>query len=273
MTLRPGSGVESLSIADPDLELAVRAARQAGAAVMESFGRPGRVDRKADGQPLTEADLAADRILGEALRSARPEYGWLSEETADGPERLEAERVWIVDPIDGTSSFVEGVPDFTVCVGLAERGEARLGVVLNPARRILYYSVAGRGAYRNHRPLKEIGESPESCTLLVSRAENRRGEHDDWRPEWSLRDVGGTAWKLVSVAAGEGDGYLTREGRHEWDLCAPLVVAREVGCRVTDADGREISFNRPDPRVAGVVAAGPRLHRRLLEAVRARRDA
>src|SRR5690606_19400612 len=105
-----------------DLELAVSAAREAGEALMRRFGGAHEVTYKEPDQPLTAADLEADEILRARLLGARPEYGWLSEETKDAPDRLRRERVWIVDPLDGTRSYIAGRPEFAVSIGLVEAG-------------------------------------------------------------------------------------------------------------------------------------------------------
>lgn len=132
---------------DDELALALRAARTAGRIVMRHFGADPVVTHKTPDQPLTAADLEADEGLKEVLRGARPDHGWLSEETADHPDRLHRRRVWIVDPIDGTRSFIAGRREFAVSIGLVEDGTALLGVVYNPSLDELYWAVRGRGAY------------------------------------------------------------------------------------------------------------------------------
>lgn len=118
---------------EQDLVLALDAARAAAEVVRSYIGRNLGVRHKSPDQPLTEADLAADRLLRERLLAARPDYGWLSEETADSEERLGRQSVWIVDPIDGTRSFIAGRPEFSISVGLAVNGTPRVGVIVNPA--------------------------------------------------------------------------------------------------------------------------------------------
>ncbi len=140
-----------------DVALAAAAAIEAGRAVMRSFGGDMEVRHKGPDQPLTASDLEADRILRERLLGARPEYGWLSEETADDPERLRRRRVWIVDPIDGTRSFIAGRREFGISVGLAEDGSAVLGVVLNPATGELYATWRGGGAWKLEKALAANG--------------------------------------------------------------------------------------------------------------------
>lgn len=250
-----------------ELELVLRALRAAGEAVMRSFRTAQEVRYKAADQPLTDADLEADRLLREALLGGRPEYGWLSEETADSPERLERRRVWVVDPIDGTRSYVEGRAEFSLCVGLAEEGRAVLGAVYNPATDELYHAVRDGGAFLGGARIHVSGRSgpPDRRLLLASRSEIRRGELDRFREEWTLHPLGSTAYKMVKVADGTGDVFLSRGPKSEWDVCAAGLIVREAGGRVTDADGGELSYNRPEPFVRGVLATNGLLHDRVRE--------
>lgn len=285
---RPGGGGGAPEEDDrADLALAVEAVERAGEAVMRAFGRPQEVVHKAPDQPLTPADLEADRILHRALLAARPTYGWLSEESADSPERLGAERLWIVDPIDGTWSFIEGRPEFGISVGLVVRGRVRVGVVYNPASGELFWAVRGEGAWRarvprRHAPLPfeavarsarrltvrrpEPGERP---VMLVSRSELLRGAFDMWREAgWRIEAVGSTSYKMALVAAGEGDAFLSWGGKGEWDVCAGELLVEEAGGRATDVEGRAFRYNRPDPRVRGVLVSNGIRHDDLLAASR-----
>lgn len=151
-----------------DLDLALRAVVDAGALVRRDFGAHGEVTHKSPDQPLTEADLAVDRTLRERLGAARPEYGWLSEETKDDRARLECDRVWIVDPIDGTRSFIAGLPECMICVGLAERGRAAVGVLHNPMTGELYWAVRDAGAYGVRFEPGDCQAGEESAGELVS---------------------------------------------------------------------------------------------------------
>lgn len=242
----------------PDLELAVRAVRAAGEEVMRFFRREAEVRYKTPTQPVTGADFAADRLLAELLRGERPAYGWLSEETADSPERLGKARVWVVDPIDGTRAFIEGRAEFGVSVGLVEDGRVVLGVVYNPAAGELYHAVAGRGAFRDGEPLRMPEErAPRRKVLIASRSDLRRGEFAPFAEEWEMAPLGSTTYKMVAVAEGRADAYVSRWGKGEWDVCAAELVVREAGGRVTDAAGEEFRYNRPDPSVCGVIAARP----------------
>lgn len=263
-----------------ELELAAAAAIEAGRAIMDAFGRDMVVTQKGPEQPLTASDLEADRILHRLLLGAHPEYGWLSEETADDPARLERRRVWIVDPIDGTRSFIAGRREFGVSVGLAEDGAAVMGVVLNPATDELYAGIRGAGAWkldgalaRTAIPFIDEGDAwrrlrvregrPEKPMILASRTEIRDGELDPFAG-WGLYALGSTTYKLAKLAEGAADVFLSRGPKSEWDLCAAALLVQEAGGVATDLQGRALSYNRPDPQVYGVLAAPPALHGEVL---------
>ncbi len=249
-----------------DLELALRAVRRAGAALKSRFRQPHAVRLKGPDQPVTEADLVAEELLIGTLRVARPEYGWLSEETADSPERLSAEHVWIVDPLDGTQSFIEGHPEFGVSVALAQQGQPALAVVYNPAAGTLYYAIAGGGAYRNGKPIRvsSFAAGLGGGLILASRSEIQRGELAPLAHSWRLRLLGSTVCKMVQVADGQGDAYLSRRTKNEWDVCAAALIVHEAGGRVSDLAGAELRFNQPHPQMRGIVASNGFLHEDLL---------
>src|SRR5687767_10501586 len=219
------------------------------------------------------ADRDCDALLFERLIGQRPDYGWLSEEIADTPERLGRQRVWIVDPIDGTSSFVAGLPEFTISIGLADRGKVVVGVIANPATGALVYATAGDGAFASTvdgsddpRPI-HVTERATADGMVVagSRSEARRGEFESNEPDWSLELSGSTALRLARVALGEADVFWSRPPKNEWDLAAGDLIVREAGGEVSDADGQRIAYNRPDPRVPGVLATNGALHTLTLQ--------
>lgn len=256
-----------------DLALALEAARAAGTLVMETFRTETEVRHKSPDQPVTEADLRADALLAERLLSHRPEYGWLSEETVDRPARLSRRRVWIVDPIDGTRSFIAGYAEFGISVGLAEEGVAVLGVIHNPARDEMFWAVRGGGAFLRTGAGEDVrlrvaeqvdGAAP---SFLASRSEVGRGEFETFEGH-EILELGSTAYKMAAVAAGRGDAFLSRGPKSEWDVAAGVVIVEEAGGVVTDAAGKALAFNRPDPHVNGVLAAPAAVHGALLERVR-----
>lgn len=257
-----------------DLALAVQAVREAGVVVMQAFGTEQEVTHKSPDQPLTQADLASDAILKQRLLGPRPGYGWLSEETADTRARLACELVWIVDPIDGTRSFVAGRPEFAISIGLAQRGKAQLGVIYNPASNELYTAIVGQGAYKSRRGVGASGrqgvESPEDrlrvalpagrAIIAASRSEIQRGDFEAFMSDHDILPVGSTAYKLAKVAEGAAHVYISRGPKSEWDLCAGDLIVTEAGGQVTDLAGATLQYNRPDPHITGVVAAHAALH-------------
>ena len=259
------------------------AARAAAVPVMQLFRTDQTVWDKADDgsrrvagterveNPLTEADLAADRVLRERLGELLPDAGWLSEETADSPDRLDRDAVWIVDPIDGTREYSHGVPEFAISVALALHGEVVLGLLLNPAIDELLTGRAGGGILRNGRPvpLASIRDDLDGAILLASRTETRRGEFEPFKARMQVRESGSTAWKLGLIAAGEGDAYFTRKPRNEWDVAAGILLCREAGLTVTDLGRAPHTFNRTSPLCRGVVAAAPGIHGELMSMIEA----
>jgi len=243
-----------------DLGVAVEAVRRAAELVASQFRLSLEVRYKDPDQPVTAADLAADELLRDALTGARPGYGWLSEESSARPGSHD--RTWMVDPIDGTSSFIAHVPEFAVSVGLVEGDRPVLGVVANPATGDLFTATAGGGAFLNGRPLA-VRSVPSGRVLVVSRAEQDRGLFGGFAG-WEQVTCGSTAIKLCRVAAGAADAYLSFGPKRPWDLCAAELVVREAGGHCTDLGGEALRYAGGQPPWRGVVAARPGLHEELL---------
>jgi myo-inositol-1(or 4)-monophosphatase len=253
-----------------ELEVALEAALRAGAKTLDYFRTQLDVTHKTPDQPVTEADLVADRMLREMLQGAFPTYGWLSEETPDSPDRLGRRRVWIVDPIDGTRSFIAGRPEYTISIGLVEDGEPVVGVVHNPPTGELYWAVRGDGA----RFRRGSGSSDDALAManelesggarlaLASRSEIGAGLEIDG---WSLTPSGSTAYKLARVAGGAAHAFVSRRAKSEWDVCAGALIVQEAGGVATDLAGRSLRYNQETPSFAGVVAAARGAHRELVE--------
>lgn len=286
-----------------DLCLALDAVAGAGERVALDFGAHGEVRHKTADQPVTDADLAVDRALRERLTGERPDYGWLSEETRDDPARLERDHVWIVDPIDGTRSYIAGYPESVVCVGLADgrSGVAVVGVVHNPLTGELYWAVRGGGAYGvlldaarhvdvdgpasrlvrvasvadigaegwgRFMIVHDVAAAPtDPPRAMVSRAEET--ESSDLPPGWTRIQRGSTAYKMVGVAARAAEGYFAGRPKSEWDVCAASLIVEESGGRATDLNGEDLRFNQRDTDMAGIVCASdPALHATLLDWLR-----
>lgn len=216
---------------------------------------------KSDKSPVTEADRAADAELKTGLLSLFA-CGWLSEETADTPERLDETHLWVVDPLDGTKEFIAGIPEYSVAVALVEGGDPILGVVHNPSTGDVFTAVRGGGAHRNGNPISVA----EGKTLLASRSEIKRGEFVPFVSGWDVKHVGSIEYKLGLVAAGEGT-TLSRGPKWEWDVCAGALIVSEAGGMATDVFGGQLRFNQRFPKVKGILAGAPASYQRALEQI------
>lgn len=251
-----------------ELSTAKRLAVEAGSVLLRHRTAPIDVLRKQGGEVVTAADREADRLICSGLRSAFPEDALLSEESADSPARLSNPRVWIVDPVDGTSDFIAGGNEFTVSIGLALNGRAVLGVVYNPVRDELFAGAPGFGATLNGVPVGVSDTADLSnARIAVSRKEWKR-ELQTLAPALPLVPMASVAYKLARVAAGMDDGMFYLRPRKQWDVCAGIALVAAAGGIPTLLDGREIAFNLPDPKLPlGLLATSPRLHPQLLKAV------
>jgi len=199
-------------------------------------------------------------LLHEHLAALLPEAGWLSEETADNPDRLGSRLVWIVDPVDGTKEFVMGLPEFTISVALVEEGLPILAVVYNPPTGELYHARRGGGTYLNGKMMSVTQRQELSGAAVdASRSERNRGEFAPFEDLLNLRTMGSIAYKLARVAAGQVDATWSRGPKNEWDICAGALLVHEAGGYCVDLDGRPFRFNQPFPKVNGIIATNERL--------------
>ena len=212
---------------------------------------------KGPGQIVTEADIAIDRQLHDHLIGHRPDDGWLSEERTDDGSRKRRRRVWIVDPIDGTRSFANGVGEFTISVALVIDGDPVLGSVFNPITSEQFEAVAGKGAFLNDEPL---APSPQiaiaGASILASSGEMKRRNWPDVMPDADFTTIGSLAYKLALVAAGRFSGLISLRSCHDWDIAAAALLLSEAGARLGDGAGQPIQLNQSSLRHGGLVAAG-----------------
>lgn len=239
----------------------------AGQVALSFWKRAPRAWDKGDGKgPVTEADIAVNDRLAEVLRGARPGYGWLSEETPDSAERLARDRVFVVDPIDGTRAFIAGEAAFAHALAVAERGRVVAGVVALPAKALVYAATADGPATLNGRPIRCSGrDKPEGATALCNAASLAPEHWPGGAPALARHFRPSLAYRLCLVAEGGFDATLTARPAWEWDIAAGALIAERAGARVTDFAGRPLTCNRPDPRTPGLIAAGPALHGALMD--------
>jgi myo-inositol-1(or 4)-monophosphatase len=244
----------------------IDAAREAGR-IAHRFWRqkPEAWHKPGDAGPVTEADLAVDAMLKEQLRAARRDYGWLSEETPDDAARLEHDRCFIVDPIDGTRAFIEGAPSFAHALAVAERGRIIAAVVYLPEKDALYAATEDGPATLNGKPIAVSRPAGIGGTTVLTSAATMAPQHRAGGVPPPVRRVfrASFAWRMCLVAEGRFDAAMTLRPSWEWDIAAGALIARRAGAEVSDRRGAALTFNRPDPRADGVLVAEAALWREL----------
>lgn len=246
-------------------DIARAAALEAGAAIRGFYNDEYTVKDKGEDNPLTDADLAANTILERQLRGAFPEFGWLSEETADTPERLDKSHVWIVDPLDGTREFTLGIPEFVVSVGLVVDGRAVMGVLYNPIKDQLFEGIVGVGATLNGSDIHVTEHAAlKGSRVVCSRTEMKKGWFDDFADVLTPIPVGSVAYKFGLVAAGMAESTFTPRPRSEWDISGGVAIVEAAGGRCSDRTGAPYVFNRAKPLVDGVAVSNGHIHEAIL---------
>ncbi|MFW2588838.1 inositol monophosphatase family protein [Sagittula sp. SSi028] len=252
---------------ETDLDLLIRAARAAGQTACAFVGQELGVRDKDDGQgPVTQADLAVNDRLEQILRDARPHYGWLSEESIDDPARLTQDTVFVIDPIDGTRSFIEGARTWAHSLAIVRDGVTTAAVVFLPLLDRLYSAQQGMGAQMNGAPIAASARGDIEGADLLATKPVMAAEH--WRgavPQVTRHHRPSLAYRQCLVAEGRFDAMLTLRATWEWDIAAGALILSESGARVSDRRGSALRFNAPHPQTNGMVAANPALHDGLLQ--------
>jgi myo-inositol-1(or 4)-monophosphatase len=227
---------------------------------------PGEIaaEYKAGHDPVTEADRALDAVLRKNL--LRAGEGWLSEESVDDPARLSCGRVWVVDPLDGTREFVAGIPEFCVSIALVDGGRPVAGGICNPATNEVFVGSIDSGVtYNGCLARASQRGSLQGALVLASRSETKRGEWTAFQDApFKVQEMGSVAYKLARVSAGMADITFTLTPKHEWDVAAGAALVASSGGYVQTKFGSELTCNRRDPKIAGLIACGPLLKNELL---------
>jgi len=246
------------------------AVREAGACALATFGAPLKTWTKDRGSPVSEADIAVDNLLRSRLTALLPEAGWLSEETEDDPARLTAQRLWIVDPIDGTRAYLAGLPDWSVAAALVEDGRPILAAVFAPVEAALYLAAARMGATRNAVPIAATrADGLDGVRVAGPKPQlDRLGAHG--LRIAAMPRVHSIALRFARVADGTLDAAFAGGTGHDWDLAAADLLVHEAGGALTTLEGRVLIYNRAQPVHGALVAAGNARHRKLVELLHAR---
>ncbi|WIY53476.1 3'(2'),5'-bisphosphate nucleotidase CysQ [Devosia sp. YIM 151766] len=252
-----------------DLELLRSTAVAAGIIASSYFRKDVKSWTKENSSPVSEADIVVDRFLAASLLQARPSYGWLSEETVDNPSRLDCERVFVVDPIDGTRAFLRGEDYWTISLAVVENGVPVAGVVYAPARDEMYDAYRGGGARLNGQPLvrtRRAGAPPLiPAPGAVHQEMQAAGLHYTRGPAYPS-----LAYRLVQVATGKLDAAVARRGSQDWDIAGAATILAESGLDFADVCVGFPQFNRRDVRHGALAALSdmslkPLVHAALLK--------
>lgn len=259
-------GNNNRSSAADDLALIQTAVRQAGQICLDAYHRnDSRVWDKSENHPVTDADIAVNDYLQTTLRSARPDYGWLSEETQDDSSRHSCPRSFVVDPIDGTRAFIDRKPGFAVAVAVIEKGQAIAGCVFNPLKDEFYSAFLGGGATLNGRNLQVSScQEIEQCVMVGYPRKFKRLDFPDMR----FKISNSMAYRMAMVAAGHADATVSFTPKSDWDIAAAALIASEAGAVVTNLNGDTPRYDGETTSGLGVICASPSLHSLLLDRVK-----
>jgi myo-inositol-1(or 4)-monophosphatase len=252
-----------------DLELIRGAAIEAGALALKARADGLKIWSKPGGSPVTDADIAVDTLLKLRLLAARPNYGWLSEETVDDPIRLTLPRLFLVDPIDGTAAYLKGKPWFTVCIAVVQAGQPTCAVVYAPELDEMYEATVGGGAFLNGIPIRPSNATNLEGSSMLGDA--RMFADPRWPEPWPPMRIearNSIAYRVVQVACGAFDAALALSSKCDWDLAAADLIAREAGAAIGDHLGVGFTYNRPAPMQRSLLCSAPGLHELILRRVR-----
>jgi myo-inositol-1(or 4)-monophosphatase len=254
-----------------DLALLTDAAREAGRIALRYWRKDPQVwDKGGEHGPVTEADLAVNDMLKARLLAARPDYGWLSEETPDDPARLECDSVFIVDPIDGTRAFIAGEETFSHSLAVAHKGRVTAGVVFLPALDRIYTASDTAPPLKDGQPIAASRrERLEGADILTTKAHMAPEKWPGGVPEITRHFRASLAFRLCLAAEGRFDGMLTLRDAWEWDIAAGSLIAEKAGAVVTDRNGVPLAFNTLTALAAGTLALPPLPHAEAVRRLRA----
>ena len=250
-----------------ELDVLLNAMRLAGEVILTVQKQGFSIQRKMNNDILTQADVEANEVLKRELLGAFPQDGWLSEESVDHHDRLSCDRVWIVDPIDGTKEFAQGIPEYAISVALVEQGIPCLASVYNPSTGELYHAIKDHGAWSGNQRLACHNEVPERFALLASRSEVDRGEWNGFAANHDVRMIGSIAYKLALIAAGKADATFSLGNKNEWDIAAGVLLVQEAGGIVGNKRGQAFVFNQKNVLVDGIVASSAAINAKIHQVI------
>jgi myo-inositol-1(or 4)-monophosphatase len=255
-----------------EAERLTAAVREAGQLALASFGKTLRQWTKNESSPVSEVDIAVDRLLYKRLADATPAFGWLSEESHDGA-RADLRQVWIVDPIDGTRAYLAGRADWTVSAALVEDGRPVVAALYAPVTEEFFSAVLGDGAMLNGTRVSASG-GEQLDNIRIAGPKRILDRLTAVAPPFEATPrVHSLALRIARVAHGELDAAFTAGNSHDWDLAAADLLVHEAGGTLTPFDRQPLAYNRSEPVHGALLAAGRKRHGALIELLQDRRIA
>ena len=244
----------------------VSAVREAGQLALGKFRAPLKSWNKGDASPVSETDIAVNEFLQERLRDPDGHIGWLSEETEDDSERLQARRVWIIDPIDGTRAYIGGLPDWSISTALVQDGRPVVAALYAPVEDEMFVAVAGKGTTLNGQPINVGDGGVDGARIAGPPGYLRRLQQNVplIAPQPKIHSL---ALRIARVAHSAIDAAFASGNAHDWDLAAADLLVHEAGGALTTFTGQSLTYNRPNPVHPPLVAAGPQRHAALIALV------
>ncbi len=229
---------------------------QASKIALEFKNKTMKVEYKTKGQPVTEADVKIDNYLKNFFKRKTPNFGWLSEETEDDGSRFKNEYFWCLDPIDGTRSFINQKPEYTISLALIKKTTPILGFVVNPETQEFFFAKKNKGAFCNNKKInvnnkKEI----QNCRYAISNSEIGRLSELNFVHEKNIIKMGSIAYKIALVAKGEIDIAISFTKKNDWDVAAADLILQEAGGKINEINGKLVQYNTSDLKIKSIVAS------------------
>jgi len=256
----------------PELGKILNGIEKAGEKIIEIYNTDFSTEKKDDDSPITQADIESNKILKEVLGETGITI--LSEEDSDDKKRLSEDKIWIIDPLDGTTDFVNRTGEFTIMVGLVENHESVLGLIYWPIKKKLYLAESGKGVFCHDEEWEKIEVSImseiQNCHALVSRhhlSEKEKELLDEM--EISFVTSMGSSLKVTEIASGKAEVFVTTTSKmKQWDTCASNCIISEAGGKMTDISGKDMIYNTESVyHENGILVTNGLVHQEALDAV------
>ncbi len=254
----------------PELDLAIKAAQEAGNTILKIYEKDFKTFTKTDNSPVTDADLQSNKIIKEILSVTK--HSILSEEDVDDKNRLSDDMVWIIDPLDGTSDFIDKTGEFTVMIALVENQKPILGVIAWPTEKTLFVAQKNCGAFRyldnkwEKISVTKISELPK-CRTIGSR-HHLSDKEKDFIEKIGIKDFTsiGSSLKVGKISSGQAEVYITTTNKmKEWDTAASYCIISEAGGKMTDMLGNELTYNNENVyHQNGILVTNGLIHEKIL---------